>query len=188
MFRRFVGAIPAILLLGSILLSPTLGQVPTAKDESRFAKGIISFKSEHGMVILPKNVTGVLFNYEGLNSDSLRGDALDLSLITEAFIYPDRIRYNASKDTLDDFQLNSIAFTDALLKWRISKMEQVFPGAVEHDTVKINWQGKTVIVSDLSQWFNLFFADSCNVHRVVIDIGTIKQVKSAEPYPIWRNY
>jgi len=176
---------PANILISVSLVVLTIWCSMPAIGQS--VSGLLDFKSEHGLVILPENVTGVRFTYDGLNLDSLMGDTLDLSLITEAFIYPDAVRHNFDKATLDEFEVNSVSFTDALLKWQIESLKKTVPGFVEYDTIRTNWQGKTVVVPDLSQLYILEFADSCNLDSIESDFDSINEIIFAEKVPVWKN-
>ena len=138
--------------------------------------GVAWFQSDHGLIVLPEDVIGALFDYEGLNFDSLMGDTLDLSLITEAFVYLDSTSYNFSEQTLDEFKLSGVNFTDLLLKWQIESIKKMFPEAVEYDTVRTNRLGRKVIISDVSLHYIVEFADTSNIDSVIADLDAIDEV------------
>lgn len=146
---------------------------------------------EHGIIVLPPDAIGIEFKYAGINTESVPGKQLDLSQITKHFIYPGPERkatitkFNTSD--LNKFRINSVGLTDFLLKWRITKLAKVIPGAKEYDTLFFAQDGTTRKLHDMSQIFYVYFTQIDSIDSLVAELKLIKGIIWAEKDPLAHN-
>jgi hypothetical protein len=146
----FMGALTILLTRGAPAEDPILHKL----------NGTIYLACHPALIVFPPGVTTVEFNYNGINTDSLLGQPLDLALITAGFSYGDSTSFPYERPDIAGFTINHTTFTDYLLRWRVSRIAWMGPCSSDSVAKVLKAFGKKDSPADAtSQAFRIYFPD-----------------------------